>query len=65
MLFRATGVHAQAEGFALQRSDTAPKEWGTFRGATDKFLVFEDSGGTIRLMLVNSGIPAYREIKRN
>jgi hypothetical protein len=40
------------------------KEWGTFRGANDNFLIFEDRQGTTRMAYIQSGMQKFTEIVR-
>ena len=41
-----------------------PKAWGSLRGVSDKYLVFEDSSGTIRIAFIDSGVQNYIQIER-
>ena len=43
---------------------TVPKAWGTLRAVSDKYLVFEDSAGTIRLAYIDSGLQQAIEVTR-
>ena len=41
-----------------------PRDWGSFRGVSDKYLIFEDSSGTIRMAFIDSGLHNFVEVKR-
>jgi hypothetical protein len=41
-----------------------PRAWGSLRGVSDKYLVFEDSSGTIRIVFIDSGVQNYTQIER-
>jgi hypothetical protein len=55
-------LRAQSTDNGLQR--TVPKSWGTLRAVSDKYLVFEDSAGTIRLAYIDSGLQQAIEVTR-
>ena len=60
-------VRAQAQSSPrLQTSDlgSIPRAWGDLRGASDKYLVFEDTSGTIRLAFIESGVHNFVQIER-
>ena len=41
-----------------------PRTWGNLRGISDKYLVFEDASGTIRLAFIESGVHNFVQIER-
>jgi len=62
---RVTGVRAQTQtDKRLQGSMSIPKDWGTLRGVSDKYLVFEDSAGTIRMAFIESGLDNFVQVQR-
>jgi hypothetical protein len=59
------GAHAQTmAGTGPQMSYSAPKDWGTCRGVSDKYLIFEDSKGTIRMAFIDSGLKHHILVQR-
>ena len=62
---RLPGVHAQTmAGTGPQMSYSIPKDWGTCRGVSDKYLIFEDSKGTIRMAFIDSGLKHHILVQR-
>ncbi len=41
-----------------------PRDWGSLRGVSDKYLIFEDSSGSIRMAWIDSGLHNFVEVKR-
>ena len=61
--------HVYAQTPLLQRLQpgsfaSIPREWGDVRGVSDKYLVFEDARGTIRIALIDSGVHNFIQIDR-
>jgi len=55
----------RAQPFDSGMQETVPKSWGTLRAASDKYLVFEDNAGTIRLAFIDSGLQQAIEVTRH
>ena len=66
--YRSAHVHAQCQNSPrLQASEplgSIPRAWGNLRGVSDKYLVFEDASGTIRMAFVDSGVHNFVQIER-
>ena len=37
-----------------------PRDWGSLRGVSDKYLIFEDSSGAIRMVFIDSGLRRFQ-----
>jgi hypothetical protein len=62
-------AHVDAQGQnspQLQAVDfgSIPRAWGNLRGVSDKYLVFEDASGTIRMAFIDSGVHNFAQIER-
>ena len=60
-------LHAQTQDLSAlrpQSSTSVPSEWGSLRGVSDNYLVFEDRLGTIRMVFIKSGLRNFIEVKR-
>jgi hypothetical protein len=65
-----TNVLAQTQAVApqLQHMSTPmasiPLDWGSLRGVSDRYLIFENSSGTIRMAFIDSGLHNFVEVQR-
>jgi hypothetical protein len=68
-LVTSRSVHVYAQGQnspRLQAADlgSIPRAWGSLRGVSKKYLVFEDANGTIRMAFIDSGVHNFVQIER-